>query len=111
MKESITGYAFDDQQTREALFEVHQKYQYTIDPHGAVGYQALKQYQEKHRNTKGVILETAHPAKFLDEVEQILNKKVSIPDRLAILADRKKEAVWMSAEFERFKKWLLDNVA
>ena len=111
MRKSIDGYAFDDDQTRKALFEVYQDYHYVIDPHGAVGYLALKQYQTKHNNTKGVILETAHPAKFLDEVEQILNEKVEVPERLAILAGREKKAVRMPADFEGFREWLWDNVA
>ncbi|MCB0598627.1 MAG: threonine synthase [Lewinellaceae bacterium] len=111
MRKSIDGYAFDDDQTRKALFEVYQDYHYVIDPHGAVGYLALKQYQTKHNNTKGVILETAHPAKFLDEVEQILNEKVEVPERLAILAGREKKAVRMPADFEGFREWLWENIS
>lgn len=111
MRRSISGYAFDDAQTREALAEVHRQYQYIIDPHGAVGYLALKEFQQRRSGTKGVVLETAHPAKFLDEVEHVLNQKVEVPHRLAVLAEREKRAVWMPPEFSAFKKWLLDNVA
>lgn len=110
MRQSITGYAFGDDETRTAVSEVFRKYNYVIDPHGAVGYLALKDYQEKLPNTKGVILETAHPAKFLDEVEAILGRKVEVPERLALLAERKKEAVSMPAEFTGFKEWLLNNL-
>lgn len=110
MRQSITGYAFGDDETRTAVSEVFRKYNYVIDPHGAVGYLALKDYQEKLPNTKGVILETAHPAKFLDEVEAILGRKVEVPERLALLAERKKEAVSMPAEFAGFKEWLLNNL-
>lgn len=110
MRQSITGYAFGDDETRTAVSEVFRKYNYVIDPHGAVGYLALKDYQEKLPNTKGVILETAHPAKFLDEVEAILARKVEVPERLALLAERKKEAVSMPVEFAGFKEWLLNNL-
>ena len=110
MRQSITGYAFGDDETRTAVSEVFRKYNYVIDPHGAVGYLALKDYQEKLPNTKGVILETAHPAKFLDEVEAILGRKVEVPERLALLAERKKEAVSMPVEFAGFKEWLLNNL-
>ena len=111
MRELVSGYAFDDEQTRKAVAEVYRKYNYIIDPHGAVGFLALEQYQKEHSNTKGIILETAHPSKFLDEVERILNKKVEVPERLAILAKREKRAVSMPTEFGRFKQWLLDNIA
>lgn len=110
MRQSISGYAFDDAQTREAVAEVYRKYNYVIDPHGAVGYLALREYQQSYPDTKGVVLETAHPAKFLGEVENILGEKVEVPQRLAILAEREKDAVWMPAEFTGFKKWLLDNL-
>lgn len=111
MKKSITGYAFNDEQTRQAVAEVYRKYGYVIDPHGAVGYLALKEYQETHANTKGVFLETAHPAKFLDEVENILNRKIEIPGRLLALANREKRSVLMSTRFRDFKNWLLENMA
>ncbi|MCA9324126.1 threonine synthase, partial [Candidatus Saccharibacteria bacterium] len=64
-----------------------------------------------YSNTKGVILETAHPAKFLDEVESILNEKIEVPERLAILAEREKRAIHLSNDFNGFKKWLMDNLA
>lgn len=111
MQKSISGYAFGDEQTRAAVAEIYRRYNYTIDPHGAVGFLALEQYQKAHSNTKGVVLETAHPAKFLDEVEGILGRKVDVPDRLAVLAGREKEAVWMPSEFGGFKEWLLANLA
>ncbi|MCB0578292.1 MAG: threonine synthase [Phaeodactylibacter sp.] len=111
MRKFISGYAFDDEQTRAAVAEISRRYNYTIDPHGAVGFLALEQYQKAHSNTKGVVLETAHPAKFLDEVEGILGREVAVPGRLAALAGREKEAVWMPADFGGFKEWLLGNLA
>lgn len=109
MKNEISGYAFDDLSTEYAIKEVYEKYDYVIDPHGAVGYLALKNYQEKNPNTIGVVLETAHPSKFIDDVERILDKKVNIPERLAVLADRKKEAINLNTDFEGFKNWLLND--
>lgn len=109
MAKNIEGYAFSDAETEAAMQEIKAKYDYVIDPHGAVGYLALKKYQENNPNTQGVILETAHPAKFLDDVERILDSKIEIPERLAVLADKKKEAVLRGVDFEPFKTWLLEN--
>jgi threonine synthase len=108
MKDNIKGYTIDDTRTKEAMKEVYAKYNYVIDPHGAVGYLALKEYQ-KTTDCVGVILETAHPAKFLDDVESILNKKIDIPERLASLAEKKKVAVSQDTNFDNFKSWLLAN--
>ena len=108
MKENIVGYAYDDETTKSAMREVKAKYDYIIDPHGAVGYLALKDYQKEH-DVVGIILETAHPAKFLDDVEGILEQKIDVPERLASLADKKKESRLSPTDFGDFKNWLLAN--
>jgi len=94
-------------QTCVGVKEVFDKYQYVIDPHGAVGYLAFKDYQKENPNVQGVILETAHPSKFIDTVEETIGQKVDIPERLAILADKKKEAIQMGIGFDQFKEWLM----
>lgn len=109
MKEAISGYAYDDISTQKAMIEVRDKYNYIIEPHGAVGYLALKEWQKTNPNTQGVILETADPSKFLEDVEAILNQKIDIPERLALLADRKKESILFSTDFIEFKNYLLNN--
>ncbi|MCB0632322.1 MAG: threonine synthase [Saprospiraceae bacterium] len=109
MKEAITGYAFDDQATRQAMKEVYEKYNYVIDPHGAVGYLALKTYQKEHSNTLGIILETAHSSKFKEDVEAILDREIEVPERLSVLSERQKVATNMDTNFDDFKKWLLKH--
>ncbi len=110
MKEAIIGYGIKDNATKEAIAEVFNQYKYVIDPHGAVGYLALKAYKkEQSESINGIILETAHPSKFKDDVEIILNQKVYIPERLAILSDKRKVATAVGTDFDSFKKWLLEN--
>lgn len=106
MKRDILGYAFDDATTQRAMIDVYEKHNYIMDPHGAVGYLALKYYRN-HKNANGIILETAHPAKFLDDVETILKRKIEIPEKLAVLADKKKVATEMNPDFETFKAWVI----
>ena len=106
MKENIIGYAYDDATTKAAMREVKSTYNYVIDPHGAIAYLALKDYQKTY-DAVGILLETAHPAKFLDDVESILEQHIPIPERLASLADKKKEARLSSTDFGDFKEWLL----
>lgn len=106
MKVAIEGYAFNDEQTAEALRNVYETTGYLFDPHGAVGYLALKEYQRSNPDVYGIVLETAHPAKFLEDVEQILSQSIEVPERLAALRDSVKVAVPMSTEFSDFKNWL-----
>ncbi len=108
MASEIKGYTFDDEATKEAVKEVFNKYNYIIDPHGAVGYLALKEYQ-KGKDVVGVVLETAHPTKFLDDMENILEQKISIPERLACLSDKEKIATQIGTDYEIFKEWLIKN--
>jgi threonine synthase len=108
MKEDVSGFAYNDEITKDAMREVLQKYDYVIEPHGAIGYLALEEWQKKHPNTQGIILETAHPSKFIDDVESILGRDIEIPERLAILSERKKDSIMMSTGFDEFKSWLLN---
>ncbi|NJB87803.1 threonine synthase [Lewinella marina] len=106
----VSGYAYDDAATEAAVREVKAKYGYTIDPHGAVGYLALREWQQGHPATRGVILETAHPSKFLPDMERILGEEVAVPERLSQLADAEKVADPMTTEYTDFRSWLEGNL-
>ncbi|MEL7144923.1 MAG: threonine synthase, partial [Bacteroidota bacterium] len=105
MQLDISGYWFTDDATRAALKEVHTKQQYLMDPHGAIGYMGLKAYQEQHDVT-GVFLETAHPAKFIDVVEDTIGEKIDIPERLQACLDKEKKAVNMPPDYASLKEFL-----
>lgn len=107
----ISGYRYSDEATREALTEVKQRTGYLMDPHGAVGYLALKAWQKKHPGYTGVFLETAHPSKFLDVVEPAINDEVPVPERLATLANKKKNATWLENDYHALKAYLLNTTS
>ncbi len=108
MRRMIEGFSFTDDQTRAAIREVKSLYGYEIDPHGAVGWLAARAWRAAHRATATITLETAHPAKFIDVMEQEIGS-VEIPERLAILAGREKSAVRLPADENVFKDWLLSQ--
>lgn len=109
VKNDISGFAYSDEATEKALLEVLNNYNYLIDPHGAVGYLAMKEYLEAHPGHQGIVLETAHPSKFKPDVERIINRPIDVPQRLAELSDKKKEAIQMGIEYAPFKAWVADN--
>jgi len=109
MQKNIHGFTFNDTETRQAVLEIKEKYNYIMDPHGAVGYLALKAYQKKYSNIQGVILETAHPAKFKPDMEAIFGHEIDVPERLAILVDKEKVSVEMGIDYEGFKDYLNAN--
>ncbi|MEM6628224.1 MAG: threonine synthase [Bacteroidota bacterium] len=104
---SIEGYAFTDLSTKEAIKELYDRFEYVIDPHGAVGYLALKEYQLRFPQSSGIILATAHPGKFVDTVEETLGFPVHIPERLSKLADLPKDSIVMDTDFGSFKAYLI----
>jgi threonine synthase len=108
MKGDISGYAFGDAETEKAIQTVWETQGYLLDPHGAVGYLAWKMYAETNPNTYGIVLETAHPAKFLEDMERVLGQSIEVPERLAALADMPKVAIAMGKDYEGFKDWLMD---
>lgn len=108
MCSAISGFGFTDDETRSAIKSVFESTGYVLDPHGAVGYLALNKYQENHPESCGVFLETAHPGKFHQVVEDILLSKIEIPERLAVLKHKSKYSVPLLPDFKTFKSWLLE---
>jgi len=101
---TVSGTAYTDEETKGALKEL-QALGYTADPHGAVGYLGLKEYQEGN-DVVGIFLETAHPIKFKEVVEPTLGIKLEIPDSLKVFLEKEKVALSCSANYEEFKNVL-----
>ncbi|MFA5820544.1 MAG: threonine synthase [Candidatus Gracilibacteria bacterium] len=111
MKKDISAFSFSDAQTSATIKDVYEKFNYTLDPHGAVGYLGAKKYLVDHPDANTIVLETAHPAKFLDIVEPIIGAKILVPDRLKIALSKPKISTKLSNNFADFKHFLLDNFA
>lgn len=107
IKSAINGYSFTDQETKEVMKDVYEKFGYILDPHGAVAYLGWLMYQMENPDSVGVILETAHPAKFGDSVEKALGRKIDIPEALERLRNKTKVADFIQADYEEFKAFLL----
>jgi threonine synthase len=107
LKELISSYSISDNETRNTLKEVFLKHKYLLDPHGAVAYNALEQYQKSDGSSKGIILETAHPVKFYDVVEPIIGEKVQVPESVQAILTHEKQSVKMRPDYELLKEYLL----
>lgn len=106
IKKDITGYSHTDDQIRKTIKQVYKKTGYLLDPHGATGYLALREYLYDHPGI-GIFFETAHPAKFHTIIEEVIEEKLIIPDRLEQYNKREKKTVLISNQFEVFKNYLL----
>ena len=104
----VGGARYTDEDITETIKACYKNTGYLLDPHGACGYQAL--YDLLQNGEQGVFLETAHPAKFLSTVENIIGEKVEIPAKLQEFMKGTKQSVEISKEFEDFKGYLLKTL-
>lgn len=105
IKTDISGATYNDDRIRETMKACYDETGYVLDPHGACGYQALK--EQLKDDEVGVFLETAHPAKFKEKVDAILGTDIAIPERLQAFMRGTKQSVEMPNDFEAFKNFLL----
>jgi len=101
----ISGVSYNDEQIAETLKACKQETGYLLDPHGAVGYRALQ--EGLAADEIGVFLETAHPAKFLETVENIIGERVEIPQKLQEFMKGEKKSLLLTKDFESFKAYLM----
>ncbi len=112
LKNILSSYSVSDAATKATVNEVFNQYNYTLDPHGAVGYYALIDYlgdNVKNSSGGGIFLETAHPVKFPETVEAATNTQIEIPERIKHLFNQKKQGIQMNALFDDFKEWMMNK--
>jgi len=108
ISEKIKGYRYSDSEIRKIVKKVDKETGYQCDPHGACGYESLNDILSK--NQVGLFLETAHPAKFTETVEEILGKgEVKVPLKLAEFLKGEKKSILLGKDIQAFKKYLLES--
>ncbi len=103
----ISGATYTDEQIAKAMKECFSDNGYVCDPHGACGYQSLKEGLKPGET--GVFLETAHPAKFKSTVDGILGSDIEIPEKLQAFMRGTKQSVGMPNDFQKFKAFLMSE--
>ena len=105
--EHISGATYSDEQIARTMRQCLAETGYQLDPHGACGYQALQ--DGLRPGEVGFFLETAHPAKFKQVVDDICATDVEIPARLAAFMQGQKQSVEMPNDFSAFKHFLMEQ--
>lgn len=109
LKGKLHAASITDEATKATLARVYNDHQYLLDPHGAVGYLALEQYLAQNAGQKGYLLETAHPVKFPEAVEEVTGRKIDYPDAVKGLISQEKKSIKMEPEFNALKEYLLSR--
>ena len=110
MKKNISAFSFSDEQTRIAMRKIFLEKSYVLDPHGAVAYMGWEEFLKGEKSASfGIILETAHPAKFIDVVENTLQIEINLPAALSDLKNKEINSIKLSKEYAEFHQYLKDR--
>ena len=104
LKKSFSSYSFSDDETKIMMKSIYDKFNYISEPHGAIGYLGLQKHGLE-TNEFGVFLETAHPVKFLDVVEETLTVNVEIPPQIKEVMSKEKVSILIS-NYQELKNFL-----
>jgi len=108
IRNNIMGIAYTDDETIDSISKIFSENQIILDPHTAVGYAGLLDYKKEFNSMNpGVVLSTAHPAKFIESVEPAIGEKISIPKRLQHFIGREMQKIEMSNRMSDVKEFLL----
>ena len=108
--DDIDSYSFDDDITRGTILQTLEKYNYLADPHTAVGGSGFNCFKKNYgANNNGIILATAHPGKFSDIIEPVINKQIELPQRLKSCLVKEKNSIKISNNYTELKSCLIDT--
>ncbi len=106
LKNVLSSESISDDETRSTINRVYSQHHYLPDPHGAVGFLALERYLQQHPGQKGIFLETAHPVKFYDVVEPVINAIVPIPAAVESILTLEKKSTVIAPDYEALRGYL-----
>lgn len=108
LKKNLSSYSFTDSETKAAMKGIKEQFNYVADPHGAVGYLGCQAYLKEYPKSHCVFLETAHPTKFLDVVEEVVKEKQILPKQIQSVMGKVKKSIEIKS-YEELKSFLLKS--
>jgi threonine synthase len=115
MRSDFFGISVSDKETRKTIAGCYKKHGILLEPHGAVAWRGLESYQEQHsQEATGdkifISLETAHPAKFTDEIISILGFPPPVPPSLAGITEKSEEYIELDNDYVQLKEYFLKHL-
>lgn len=108
LKKDMSSFSFDDHLTASCLKTIYSQYAYLPDPHGTIGFLGLQKYLQQHPEEKGIFLETAHPVKFKQVMEQLIDQDIEIPEQVQNLFKLPQRKTRIAPEYDILKSLLLE---
>ena len=114
MREDLFAVSVTDEETRNTIEDAYRKYNLLLEPHGAIAWKGIREYSNLNRDSITgkplfLSLETAHPAKFSDEIRQILNFEPELPVSLESLENKPEQFFSMENSYGSLKDFILKN--
>ena len=114
MKKELYAVSISDIETRNTVESFYRQYGILLEPHGAVAWSGLQDYLNDHPwssddNQFCICLETAHPAKFSEEIRTILNIETELPDSLCKIESGNEEYISLENNYDILKKFITQN--
>lgn len=113
MNKDLYAVSVSDNLTKKSITDAWHKHDLLLEPHGAVGWAGLNDYLASSKQDLGqklfVVLETAHPAKFPEQIERILGFDPEPPASLAGIENKEEHYLFIQNNYEQFKTHLLKN--
>lgn len=111
MRNDIFAVSISDAETRDTIAEVHEKFGVMLEPHGAVGWAGLMRYLNRHPSDThtAISLETAHPAKFPDEVKKAVGLEPEVPNSLREVEQKSEHYDTIPVQYDAFKAYLMEH--
>lgn len=110
LQEIISAYTYNDEETRRAIDELYERYQYIACPHTAIAFLATEAYKSQHPgNFTSIFLSTAHPCKFPDVFNKEKQAAIAIPEQVKMLESRTSQKESLGTDYLAFKAWLLEK--
>jgi threonine synthase len=114
LREDIYSTSITDEETKNMIAEAYELHELLLEPHGSVGWAGLQRFLQKYHefDTEDqlcISLETAHPAKFPEQIRDILDFDPKLPSSLEGLEEREESYDKVLNNYEEFKKYLVNN--
>ncbi|MFC2101240.1 threonine synthase, partial [Bacteroidota bacterium] len=106
--------SINDNETKQTIIEAFNEYKLLLEPHGAVGWAGLKKYLQDHKEDNNpdqlcISLETAHPAKFPEQIRELLAFDPDLPPSLEGIEQKEESYVSVNKDYGKFKEYLIMN--
>ena len=108
LRDVLSGSAWSDDETRACIRDLWQRHGIAIDPHTAVGLLGLRRELERRPGARGVVLATAHPAKFAETVEPLIGESLPVPPGIARVMDRPRHSVEIAPALDAVREVVCD---